>query len=167
MTGQRRAMWWRYARSIGLFAVLGPLCSALVIVMPALVNMVKGALEAESEPAYLVAIIPIWLAFSLAFSFPTGLLAIVGSGWLAAFGGPRLKNFFVYLGLCAVSAGLFSLAGSELDLSERLMGSSFVPEPAASLMALSWMLSGVTCGYLLRRTDMGFRPEFDGGPRST
>lgn len=164
MTDQRQAMGWRYARSIGLFAVLGPFCSALVIVAPALLTLVEGVLAAEFEPAYLVAIIPIWLAFSLAFSLPTGLLAILGAGWLAAFVGPRVKNLFVYLGLCAVSASLLSLAGSELDLSERLMGSSFVPEPVASLMALSWALAGAVCGYLLRRTDMGFRPKIDGEP---
>jgi hypothetical protein len=154
MTGPMRATRWRYARSVGHFAILGSLGSTLVI-------MVEGALASKAafEPGDVVAIIPIWLAYSLVFSFPTGLLAILGAGWLAAFSGPRVKNLFVYLGLCTVSAGLLSLAGSELDLSERLMGSGFVPEPATSLMALSWMLAGAGCGYLLRRIDMGFRPK--------
>jgi hypothetical protein len=142
-----------------LFATLGPLVSALAIV-------VKGAMASQVAiwPGYVMAIIPIWLTFSLAFSLPTGLLAILGGGWLAAFSGPRVKNLFTYLGLCATSAGLLSLAGSGLYLSERLLGSSFVPRPEASVMALSWMLAGAGCGYLLRRTDTGFRPEIDGEP---
>lgn len=160
MTSPRRMMGWRYARSIGLFAIAGPLCATLVI-------MVKGALASDAtfEPGFIVAIIPIWLAYSLIFAFPTGLLAILGTSWLAAFSGPRVENLFVYLGFCAASAGLLSLAGSELDLSERLMGSGFVPEPAASLMALSWMLAGAGCAYLFRRTDIGFRPKIDGEPK--
>jgi len=131
------------------------------------VIVVKGALASQVAfwPGYLIAIIPIWLAYSLIFSFPTGLLAILGAGCLAAFGGPRVNNLFAYLGLCAASAGLLSLAGAELDLSERLMGSGLVPEPATSLMAFSWMLAGAGCGYLLRRTDIGFRPKINGEPR--
>ena len=154
MTSQRQAVWWRYARSVGLFAILGPLGSTLVI-------MVKGGLGSQVAfwPGYVMAIIPIWLAYSLIFAFPTGLLAILGAGWLAAFSGPRVKNLFVYLGLCAVSAGLLSLAGSELDLSERLMGSGFVPEPSSSLMAFSWALAGAACGGLARRADAGFAPR--------
>ena len=151
MTSQRQAVWWRYARSVGLFAILGPLGSTLVI-------MVKGGLGSQVAfwPGYVMAIIPIWLAYSLIFAFPTGLLAILGAGWLAAFSGPRVKNLFVYLGLCAVSAGLLSLVGSELALSERLLGSSMVPEPQRFLMAFSWMLAGAECGYLIRRTDTKF-----------
>src|SRR4051812_48709706 len=103
MTGLTQAMVWRYARSIGLFAVLGPLGATLVIVL-------EGALASEAtfEPGFMLAIIPIWLAFSLIFSFPTGLLAIVGGGLLAAFCRHRVKNLFVYLGFCAVSAGFLS-----------------------------------------------------------
>lgn len=147
MTAPRRATAWRYARSFGLFAIVGPLLSTFVI-------MVKGVLTSQAAlpPGAIMAFVPILLAFALVFSFPTGLLAIVGTGWLAAFSSPRVKNLAAYLGLCAASAGLLSLAGSELELSRRLTGSSFVPEPATPLMAASWMLAGAGCGYLFRRT---------------
>jgi hypothetical protein len=58
MADQGQTTWRRYGQSIGLFTILGPLISALVIV-------VKGALESQVAfwPGYFMTVIPIWRPF--------------------------------------------------------------------------------------------------------
>ncbi|MFT4253706.1 MAG: hypothetical protein QM608_14620 [Caulobacter sp.] len=134
-----------FARALGLFAVVGSLVSgaasiALVIASPP---------PPEAGPS--LALIPIWLLFSLAFSLPAGLPAILGAGWLAAFGATRVKSLPVYLASCATVSGLLVWAGEMIDLRDEIMGTSFMSGPSTSQMTWSWVLAGLVCAALIRR----------------